>query len=140
MIHMRFRLDLMVSSLSRKNHAEIEKKMTTPTLPPPCMTSWKKIRSGPRGSFSTSYPLWKMKWYMRIMNIAMIRNSSMLEPPPFKILERAGVTRLICIPFKSVSWLLPPIMFLPLDSSLFWKILWGRNDHVRGVLRLEHFD
>ena len=35
----------MVCSLSRKNHAEMEKKMTTPTLPPPAMTSWKKIRS-----------------------------------------------------------------------------------------------
>ena len=49
MIHTRFRLDLMACSLSRKNHAEMEKKMTTPTLPPPAMTSWKKIRSGPRG-------------------------------------------------------------------------------------------
>ena len=49
MIHTRFRLDLMVCSLSRKNHAEMEKKMTTPTLPPPAMTSWKKIRSGSRG-------------------------------------------------------------------------------------------
>ena len=51
MIHTRLRLDLMVCSLSRKNHAEMEKKMTTPTLPPPCMMNWKKIRSGPRGSF-----------------------------------------------------------------------------------------
>ncbi len=51
MIHTRFRLDLMVCSLSRKNHAEMKKKMTTPTLPPPAMTSWKKIRSGPRGEF-----------------------------------------------------------------------------------------
>ena len=54
MIHTRLRLDLMVCSLSRKNQAEMEKKMTTPTLPPPCITSWKKMRSGPRGSFSTS--------------------------------------------------------------------------------------
>ena len=54
MIHTRFRLDLMVCSLSRKNHAEMEKKMTTPTLPQSAMASWKKIRSGLRGSFSTS--------------------------------------------------------------------------------------
>lgn len=53
MIHVRLRLGL-VCSLSRKNHAEMEKKMTTPTLPPPAMTSWKKIRSGPRGRFSSS--------------------------------------------------------------------------------------
>ena len=39
----------MVYSLSRKNHAEMEKKMTTPTLPPPAMTSWKKMRSDPKG-------------------------------------------------------------------------------------------
>ena len=39
MIHTRLRLDLTVCSLSRKNHAEMEKKMTTPTLPPPCITS-----------------------------------------------------------------------------------------------------
>ena len=54
MIHTRFRLDLMVCSLSRKNHAEMEKKMSTPIAPPLCMTSWKNIRSGPNGIFSTS--------------------------------------------------------------------------------------
>ena len=32
MIHTRLRLDLMVCSLSRKNQAEMEKKMTTPTF------------------------------------------------------------------------------------------------------------
>ena len=49
MMHTRLSLDLTVCSLSRKNHAEMKKKMTTPTLPPPCITSWKKMRPGLRG-------------------------------------------------------------------------------------------
>lgn len=84
MIHTRFRLDLMVCSLSRKNQAEMEKKMTTPTLPPLAMKNRKKI-SIASGSLLIGKPFWVIKWYIRIMNIAMMRSSSMLEflcPPP----------------------------------------------------------
>lgn len=78
MIHTRFRLDLMVCSLSRKNHAEMEKKMTTPTLPPLAMKNRRKI-SIASGSLLIGKPFWVIKWYIRIMNIAMMRSSSMLE-------------------------------------------------------------
>lgn len=43
MSQMRLRLVLVVCSWSKKNHAEMEKKITTPTLPPAPMMSWKKI-------------------------------------------------------------------------------------------------
>ena len=78
MIHTRLRLDLMVCSLSRKNQAEIEKNMTTPILPPLAMKDRKKIFMA-NGSLLMGKPFWVTKWYMRIMNIAMMRSSSMLE-------------------------------------------------------------
>lgn len=106
MIHMRFRLDLMVSSLSRKNHAEIEKKMTTPTLPPPCMTKLEEDTFQPQREFQ--YIVSVMENEVVHENHEHRDDTQQLDAgaPPFKILERAGVTRLICIPFKSVSWLL----------------------------------
>lgn len=103
MIHTRFRLDLMVCSLSRKNQAEMEKKMTTPTLPPLAMKNRKKI-SIASGSLLIGKPFWVIKWYIRIMNIAMMRSSSMLEflcPPPFAIRECAGAP---CLAFMRLSF------------------------------------
>lgn len=48
------------------------------------------------------------------MNIAMIRSSSMLEfhPPPFEILECAGMPCLACAPPVLVLWLFSFIVLL----------------------------
>lgn len=56
-------------------------------------------------------------------------------PPPFKFLERAGATRLICAPFKPVSWLFSFIVLLLSPSpSLSRKFYGGWGDCIRGVL------
>ena len=123
MIHTRFRLDLMVCSLSRKNQAEMEKKMTTPTLPPLAMKNRKKI-SIASGSLLIGKPFWVIKWYIRIMNIAMMRSSSMLEflCPPHLRFGNVPVRRVwrlcgcrsprpgsFCSQFSSSLWsLFPP--------------------------------
>lgn len=71
----------------------------------------------------------------RLMNIAMMRNSSILEflPPPFEFLECAGMPCLICAPFVPVLWLLSTIIFPSLGPSLSRKF-YGGGDCVRGVL------
>lgn len=119
MIHTRFRLDLMVCSLSRKNQAEMEKKMTTPALPPLAMKNRKKI-SIASGSLLIGKPFWVIKWYIRIMNIAMMRSSSMLEflcpPPPFAIRECAGAP---CLAFMRLSF---SASWFFLFTILLWSV------------------
>lgn len=73
------------------------------------------------GSLLIGKPFWVIKWYIRIMNIAMMRSSSMLEflcPPPFAIRECAGAP---CLAFMrlsfSASW-----FFCSQFSSSLWSL------------------
>lgn len=71
------------------------------------------------------------------MNIAMMRNSSILEfrPLPFGVLECAGAACLTCALLPFVLWMLS-FMVLPSGFVLSREIIWSRNDRDGGVLFL----
>lgn len=89
----------------------------------------------PQGEFQHVIVVMDDEVMGRLMNIAMMRNSSILEflPPPFEFLECAGMPCLICAPFVPVLWLLSTIIFPSLGPSLSRKF-YGGGDCVRGVL------
>lgn len=72
------------------------------------------------------------------MNIAMMRNSSMLEfrPLPFDVLECAGAACLTCAPMPLVFWMLS---FMMPSSALVLshEIIRCRNDYWGAVSEIE---